>query len=733
MVRVSEYQKTNEHYDKDQWLERICAGRIEAEADAIKRACELAVTAHKGQRRVSGEPYVEHVFAVTDILYELGLDSETLCAAILHDVIEDTSVSLQQINDEFGESVAMLVDGVTKMALIHDYPTEKLTAHKQKSSQAENLRKLLLAMVDDVRVVLIKLADRLHNMRTLSCLEPDRQERIAQETMDIFAPLANRLGIWQIKWELEDLALRYIEPVHYKQIAALLNEKRLDRERYIEVAVEQLQHETHSVGIEAEIEGRPKHIYSIWKKMKRKHIDFDEVYDVRAVRILVDNVRDCYAALGIVHGLWRHFPKEFDDYIATPKENNYQSLHTAVIGPDDKTLEIQIRTNEMHEHSELGVAAHWRYKEGSKHDANYEEKINWLRQVLEWKDEEADADDFIDRFKAEVFQDRVYVLTPQGKVIDLSAGATPLDFAYVIHTDVGHRCRGAKVDGHIVPLTYELKSGEQVDILTTKTGNPSRDWLNLSLGYLKTSRAKAKVRTWFKQLDQDKNIADGKHIVDKELSRIGVNKISIEKLASAFKCQTVNEFLVQVGRSDISISQLVATVQEAINPEENDTRILRNTHYKPDLEPHGDVKIYGVGNLLTSIAKCCQPVPNDAIVGFITRGRGVTIHRQDCSNILSVNDGEQERLIEVSWETNQHSCYPVDIKILAYDRRGLLGDITTILNSEKVNVVAVNTMTDVIDHMARMEITLEIMDITQLSRLLVKINQLPNIVEVKRK
>ncbi len=733
MVRVSEYQKNYEHFDKEQWLARVCLGRSQPEVDAISRACELALKAHAGQSRVSGEPYVEHVFAVTDILYELGMDSETLCAAILHDVVEDTNVSLQQLKDEFGESVSMLVDGVTKMALIHDYPSEEQRGRKKKSNQAENLRKLLLAMVDDVRVVLIKLADRLHNMRTLSCLATDRQQRIARETMDIFAPLANRLGIWQIKWELEDLSLRYLEPEQYKQIAKLLNEKRLDREHYIEVAIEQLLHETHSVGIDAEIEGRPKHIYSIWKKMKRKHIDFDEVYDVRAVRILVANLRDCYAALGIVHGLWRHFPKEFDDYIATPKENNYQSLHTAVIGPDDKTLEIQIRTREMHEHSELGVAAHWRYKEGSKHDARYEEKINWLRQVLEWKEEEVDADDFIDRFKAEVFQDRVYVLTPKGKVVDLAAKATPLDFAYVIHTDVGHRCRGAKVDGHIVPLSYELKSGEQVDILTTKNGSPSRDWLNPHLGYLKTSRAKAKVRTWFKQLDQDKNIADGKHIVDKELSRIGVDKVSVEKLAKLFKCQTVNEFLVQVGRGDIGVSPLISAVHEEISPEKNDARILRDTHYKPELESHGDVKIYGVGNLLTSVAKCCQPVPNDPIVGFITRGRGVTIHRQDCSNILSVNESDQERLIEVTWEDKNDTCYPVDIRIVAYDRRGLLGDITTVLTSEKINVLAVNTMTDVKDHMAHMEITLEINDITQLSRLLVKINQLPNIVEVKRK
>lgn len=735
MVQTTDnsFKSVDQGFDFDKRLAQLTQNRQAGERILLEKAALFALQAHQGQTRVSGEPYVEHVFTVAQILGQLNLDVDTLCAALLHDVVEDTSVSLADVERDFSSEIAKLVDGVTKMELLNEIPAATNSSQRYEKHQAENLRKLLLAMVEDVRVVLIKLADRLHNMRTLSYLSPEKQLLIAEETLSIFAPLANRLGIWQMKWELEDLCLRYLQPQTYKKIAGLLDERRIDREIYINKAIEFVTLELKKADINAQVSGRPKHIYSIWKKMNRKGIDFHEVFDVRAIRILVDTVKDCYAALGVVHSLWRHIPREFDDYIATPKENDYQSLHTAVIGQDAKTLEIQIRTHDMHAHSELGVAAHWRYKEGEKFDAKYEAKINWLRQILEWKEEETDAGGFIDRFKAEVFQDRVYVLTPKGKVVDLPAGATPLDFAYVIHTDIGHRCRGAKVDGHIVPLTYELRNGQQVDVLTTRNSVPSRDWLNPHLGYLKSSRARAKVRTWFRQLDLDKNVADGRAIIDKELNRVGIRSVSMQSLTEKFQLQHLNEFLSMVGRGELTPSQIVNAAQSLLSAEQQEVNVVRTTVPVYFKEKPGDVTIQGVGNLLTNIAKCCKPVPDDSISGYITRGRGVTIHRSDCPNVLRVSDEDKERIIEVSWSSTTESSYPVDVKITAYDRQGLLKDITAILSSERINVLALNTMSEIKDHTAQMTLTLEIQTIEQLSRILVKINQLPNIIEVCRK
>ena len=478
--------------DIDDWLAGIAHGRSEQEMEVIRSACELAQRAHAKQKRASGAPYVQHSLAVANILSNLHLDHETVAAAILHDVAEDTEISLEEIRERFGENIAALVEGVTKMKMIQLFQgvDEK---NKKEREQAENLRRMLLAMAEDIRVVLIKLADRTHNMRTLSYLPPDKQMRIARETLDIYAPLASRLGIWQLKWELEDLSFRYLYPETYQKIVGMLDERRIDREQYIARFIETLNHELKKAGIDAEISGRPKHMYSIWRKMDRKKVEYQQIYDVRGIRILVNSIRDCYAVLGIVHSMWQYINGEFDDYIATPKENNYQSIHTAVIGPDGKTIEVQIRTHEMHKQNELGVAAHWRYKEKSIQDANFDGKITWLRQLLEWKDEVLDATDFVARLKTDVFEDRVYVFTPQGKVVDLPNGSTPLDFAYHIHTEVGHRCRGGKVNGNIVPLTHQLKSGQQVEILTVKTARPSRDWINPDLGYLKTSRARSKV------------------------------------------------------------------------------------------------------------------------------------------------------------------------------------------------------------------------------------------------
>ncbi len=713
------------------WLASVSEGRKPEEMELINKAVAIADQAHLTQLRASGEPYLNHAMAVADIVTGLRLDHESIAAAILHDVVEDTDVTLEQVAEQCGPAVAHLVDGVTKMSSIGEYHAAGGSKEKIK---AESLRKLLLAMAEDVRVVMIKLADRLHNMRTLKYLSEEKQRRIARETMDIYAPLANRLGIWQVKWELEDLSFRYLDPTTYKQVAKFLDERRVDRQRYIEEVIDILQKQLGIAGVKADITGRAKHIYSIWKKMKRKGLSFHDLYDVRAVRVLVDSVADCYHVLGTVHSLWPHIPKEFDDYIATPKENNYQSIHTAVIGPGGKTLEVQIRTAEMDKHAELGVAAHWRYKEGGKSDKNFEQKIAWLRQLLDWKEEESDADDFIDRFKSEVFQDRVYVLTPTGEVFDLPQGATPLDFAYYVHTEVGNRCRGAKVNGRIVPLTYELQSGEQVEILTTKHGGPSRDWLNPQLGYLKTSRARSKAHTWFKQQNHEQNMADGRSLLERELHRLGVRDLAYDKLSDYFRYGSTDEMLIAIGRGDINPAQIAGAVHKLVEKPKKEAEAIRPAERKRRTSDGGDIQIRGVGNLLTNMARCCKPAMGDPIIGFITQGRGVTIHRSDCKNILNLPENKRTRLIEVEWGGfGSETAYPVDIEIEAIDRQGLLIDVYTVLSNEKINVLASNTLSDPKMHTARIDVTLEITDIDQLSRVLGRINQLPNVMEVRRK
>jgi GTP pyrophosphokinase len=713
-------------------IERLLKDRQDDEKIILSKAAQWAFEGHRHQARASGEPYYHHALAVAEILNDLRLDYETIAAAMLHDVIEDTDITLDDVEREFGPVIARLVDGVTKMERIGEFRELGQEGGKE-HSQAESLRKLLLAMAEDVRVVLIKLADRLHNMRTLKHLDEDRRRRIARETLDIYAPLANRLGIWQIKWELEDLSLRYLEPDVYKELATQLDEKRTNREDYIKRVIERLTTEMKQAGIEAVVSGRPKHIYSIWRKMQRKRLDFDQIFDMRAVRILVKEERDCYAALGVVHGLWRHVAGEFDDYIANPKENLYRSLHTAVIGPEGRTLEVQIRTEEMHRHAELGVAAHWRYKEGGSFDPGYEEKIAWLRQLLEWRDEESTAKDFVDRFKSEAFQERVYVLTPQGRIIDLPQGSTPLDFAYAVHTEIGHRCRGAKVNGRIVPLTYHLQNGEQVEVLTTKQGTPSRDWMNPHQGYLKTSRARSRVRQWFKRQDVEHNISAGRSLLDRELHRLGITGLPVEKLAGWFKHKQVDDLLVALGRGDINTSQLANAVNELVpRPEPATAEKARVKTRKQPSVPEG-FRILGVGNLLTSTARCCHPVPNDPIVGYITRGRGVTIHRRDCSNILRMEGEDLKRLIEVEWGVPSEAGYTVELFVQAYDRSGLLRDITAVLANEKINLTGVNTLTDKHDGIARMNLSMEIANISQLSRVLTQIGQLPNVVEARRK
>jgi len=713
--------------DTEGWLATLSGHYPEKSLAVLRRACEMAQQAHGGQLRASGEPYLLHLLAVADILVDLRLDYETIAAALLHDTVEDTEVTLEAIEQEFGSSIARLVDGVTKIEFIH-------SVSGSGTHQAESLRKLLLAMAEDVRVVLIKLADRLHNMRTLKHLPLEKQRRIARETQEIYAPLANRLGIWQLKWELEDLAFRHLEPEKYRRLACSLDERRVEREQYIEGVIRQLSRALTDAGIEAQVTGRPKHIYSIWRKMQRKGVGLEQLYDLRAVRILVNEVADCYHALGIVHTLWRHIPREFDDYIATPKENHYQSIHTAVIGPQGKTLEVQIRTHEMHRHAELGVAAHWVYKEGGgARDTAFEQKIAWLRQLLEWKEESRDAGDFIDRFKSELFQDRVYVLTPQGDILDLPQGATPLDFAYAIHTEVGHRCRGAKVDGRIVPLTHELQSGQQVEILTTRHGGPSRDWLNPQLGYVKSSRARSKILTWFKQQDQEKHISEGKLVLDRELRRLGATDLTMERLVGELKFQEPNELLAAIGRGEVTTAQIAGAVHRLQPPAERPPEEKERSFARRPSRQGGDIRIHGVGNLLTHIARCCKPVLGDSVVGYITQGRGVSIHRRDCPNILNLDGEKRHRLIEVEWgQPEPGESYPVDVNLRAVDRPGLLRDITTILAAEDVNVLAVNTITDRKQAIATMRLTIAIRDTAQLSKVLNRIAQLPNVLEAWR-
>lgn len=667
---------------------------------------------------------------VAKILYELQVDNDTLVAGILHDATVLDDERIENIKKDFGEVIAGLVSGVHRMDIM---PVTDKSLKPGQSSQidGENLRKMLLAMVEDVRVVLIKLADRLQRLRHLKNSPAEQQQRIAAQTQEIFAPLANRLGIWQLKWQLEDLSLRYLQPKAYHRIAKSLDERRVDREIYLDHFMSSLQDELNKADIRAEVTGRVKHIYSIYRKMMRKNVDIDQIFDVRAVRILVDTIPECYAALGIAHSLWPYVKEEFDDYITSPKNNNYQSIHTAVHGPEGKLVEIQIRTRAMHDRCELGVAAHWRYKEGVGHDEGFDRKIAWLRQLLEWKDEAADGSDFVAEFRSQVFEDRVYVFTPAGKIIDLPGGSTPLDFAYTIHTEVGHRCRGAKINGAIVPLTYTLKTGDKVEILTIKEGQPSRDWINPHLGYTKSHRARSKIQHWFRYQEHDQNAADGRVILEKELVRLGLRDVSIDKLAQQLKFGKTSDMMAALGRGEVKTTHIANALQQYLSPQSKKQPELK-LRQTPAGKGKSDIQVLGVGNLMTQMAKCCKPLPGDDIVGFITQGRGVSIHRSDCPNILHAMNNDDQHLIEVSWGGPEQDVYSVDIQIVAYDRKGLLHDITALLSNEKINVTAVNTNSDSKTHEATMKLSLEIENLSRLSKLLTRINELPNVHQARR-
>jgi len=667
----------------------------------------------------------------------LQLDQDALVAAILYRAVRENKITLNEIQTGFGDTVAKLVKGVLRMAAIsyQRNENEDRVLGNQAEVQAEKIRKMLVAMVDDVRVALIKLAERTCAIRSVKTAPAQRRRQVAREVADIYAPLAHRLGIGHIKWELEDLSFRYLEPDEYKQIAKLLDERRLDRQVYIDNMLAILRGELQGAAINGEVSGRAKHIYSIWRKMKRKDIPFSQVYDIRAVRVLVPTVRDCYTVLGIVHSLWRNIPHEFDDYIASPKENGYRSLHTAVWGPENKVLEVQIRTFEMHEESELGVCAHWRYK-GTDTDAaadSYEQKIAWLRQVLEWHEElGGDSAQLQDDLRA-VDQDRLYVFTPDGHVVDLPRTATPLDFAYRIHTDVGHHCRGAKVNNRIVPLNYQLNNADQVEILTGKREAPSRDWLNPALGYVNTARARAKIQHWFKMQARDQNIAEGQALLDREFKRLALLDLDFESLAKKLKFNSLDDLYAAVGASDIGVGQVLNAAQKQLDEADPQQPLIPFKTKSPAKKKDSDFYIEGVGNLLTQIASCCNPVPGDAITGYITLGRGVSIHRQDCANILQLQADEPQRIIKVEWGNKPQSAYSVDVIIEAYDRYGLLRDITTLLDNERINISALQTLSDKRKNTVDMQITVEIRSFDELSRILTRLNQLPNIASARRK
>lgn len=745
MVKVRDDQPLNADgsVDLDRWIDHLQLDVKLADPARIRAAANLAAELEKraeAEKRqwYEGASNLRTGLEMADILGELRMDDDTLVAAILYRGVREKLISLTAVEKQFGQTVAKLVNGVHQMANISQTETSDAPAFGQTQNQLEKLRKMLVAVVDDVRVALIKLAERTCALRQIKTANRERRLKVAREVFDIYAPLAHRLGIGHIKWELEDLSFRYLEEDSYKYIARLLAEKRMDRAEYIQKTLQELSVAIKEQGIEgADLQGRAKHIYSIWRKMKNKKIDFSQVYDIRAVRVLVPEVRDCYAVLGIVHSMYKHIPNEFDDYIATPKDNGYRSLHTAVITEGGKVLEVQIRTFEMHDEAELGVCAHWLYKgtDAANKSNAYEEKIAWLRQVLDWQEEIGDLTGLRDELQGDIAQDRIYVFTPDGHVIDLPQGATPIDFAYRVHTEIGHRCRGAKVGGRIVPLNYTLKTGEQVEILTTAgEGSPSRDWLNPSLGYVQSARCRAKIQSWFKLQDRDKNIDGGRQLIEKEFKRLSLEGLDMAALAKAMNLQVEDDLYAALGAGDLRPGQVLSMAQQLFGETEDvdqlDRLLTRPSSRKAASKD--DITILGVGNLMTQMAKCCQPLPDDEIIGYITLGRGVTIHRQDCSNITQLRTEEPQRLINVEWGSKKAQMYPVDIRIKAWDRTGLLRDITVVLANEKVNVLSVNTLTDKKENLANILVTLEVLGLEALGQVLNKINQLPNVVDVQR-
>ena len=717
MQKTHYFNQITKDFTIDQYLHQLVGFDVE-EDSLLRHACEMVWDLPSGGAIPSS-------LDVALLLSELGSDETTLIVALLSSTRLVKSVDVDALEKTFGTEIMRLVKSVVQL---HEFHGESDAASPE---QVERLRRMLLSMVEDVRAVLIKLAFRVQRLRQLKLADAVEQQEVARESLEIFAPIANRLGIGQLKWELEDLAFRYLEPETYRKIALNLDEKREEREQFIVDVVDKIKQISSKEGIFSEIYGRPKHIYSIWRKMTTKRRSFNELFDVRAVRVVVESIAECYVVLGLVHAQWRHIDKEFDDYIANPKENGYQSLHTAVYGPGGKAVEIQIRTKQMDEFAEHGVAAHWRYKEAGSSKQNINSGIESLRKLLD--STKSNDEELMESFRTEMFNDRVYVLTPEGRVIDLPEGGTPLDFAYAVHTEIGHRCRGAKVNGRIVQLTYELKNGERVEILTTKEATPRRDWLISHLGFIKTSRARNRIRGWFRKQDKEKNCIEGKALCDREFKRHGI-KPELSKVVQHFKLESIEDFYINLGRGDISLAQMSAMMHEFEEKQRHkDADLLPSKPaHKAVTKTSSSVNVLGVGNLLTTIANCCMPVPHDDIVGFITKDRGVSVHRIDCKNILHLKDKDQARLVEVEWGDSDIHNYPVNLMIKANDRHGLLTDISRTLSDDKVNVVAVNTVSNKKDQSARMSVTIEIRDLQQLSRIMDKISQLRNVIDVSR-
>ncbi len=721
--------------DFEQSLNTLCEGLESEERGLMSAAADFARNIYGDNRLGSGEGVWSHALGMALILVGLKLDAASRLAALLFAVPTFDEHGLAKLEAKFGPAAAHLVGGISRLnrlrPITRDFVADAAESPQEMKAQVEVLRKMLLAMVEDIRVVLLRLASRTQTLRYYAANPDELRAEVARETLEIYSPLANRLGVWELKWELEDLSFRFLHPETYKKIARQLDEKRTEREQFITDAIARLRAELAGVGIhDAEVYGRPKHIYSIWNKMRKKGVDFSEVYDVRALRVIGHDVKECYAALGIVHNIWTPIPKEFDDYISNPKGNYYRSLHTAVRCPDGRSLEVQIRTWDMHKHAELGVAAHWRYKEGTKRNAedNYDEKIAWLRQLLTWKDEVADSSDWVAHYKQAALDETIYVMTPQGRVVDLPRGATPIDFAYRVHTDLGHRCRGAKVDGALVPLNTALETGQRVEVVTVRDGGPSRDWLNPSLGYLITHRARSKVRAWFSNLALEETLAEGRSVVTKELQRLGQGGVNIDDLAGKLGFAKSDDLFIAAGRNELNMRQLQVAVRGSDMPV--DERIPPEPRRRKAREVDRGILIVGVDKLLTQLARCCKPAPPDAIHGFVTRGKGVSIHRADCPNFANLAALHPERVIETDWGGTPEGAFPVDIVVDAHDRQGLLRDISDVFAREKLNVIAVNTQSK--QGKAHMGFTVEIANLSQLNRTLAQVHEVSGVVGVRR-
>jgi len=720
----------------EQLLEKASTYLKEPDLVRIREAYDFAHQAHHGQVRKSGEPYIQHPVAVAEILVNMQMDVISAIAALLHDVVEDTTVPLEEVRVRFGDTCAMIVDGLTKL--------EKIQFRSKEEQQNENYRKMFVAMAQDIRVILIKLADRLHNMRTLKFQSEEAQRRIAYETLEIFCPIAHRLGISAIKWEMEDIALRYLNPQQYYRIANLMQKKRTEREKHIEDVIGKIREKLGEMGISGDISGRPKHIYSIYKKMTDKNKQFNEIYDLLAIRIIVDNIKDCYATLGIIHTLWRPMPGRFKDYIAMPKANMYQSLHTTVIGPNGEPTEVQIRTWDMHRTSEFGIAAHWAYKEGGAPNGSFGEKVKWFHEILELQHEARDASEFMESLKMDFFSDLVFVFTPKGEVFELPAGSVPLDFAYRIHTEVGNRTIGAKVNGRIVPLDHKLKTGDIVEILTSKHSyGPSQDWIKIT----QSSHARTKIKQWFKKEKREENVEKGRDMLERELKRLGLepsawlSEDKLQEVATKYTFNDVEDMLSAIGFGGITAAQIVTRLTEKLRKESEEASQIELTNVvkevkAPTVEKKRrttqGIRVKGVDNMLVRFARCCNPVPGDEIVGYITRGRGVSVHRADCNNVPATGDDEEAaRVIEVEWEETIEANYAVDIEIRGHNRNGLLNEVLQAVSESKTNIAAVSGRSDK-NKLALIHMTVLIRNIEHLGSVVERIKRVKDIYSVQR-